>query len=77
MEKILVQIFNPTLHGEGGIKNEAIEKLVTERTLQNMIFVTHKNKDCFLDITCRISDSLVNQVFVWPTLFEYVMYDIG
>ena len=29
---------------EGGIKNEAIEKLVRELKLQNMIFKAHKNK---------------------------------
>ena len=44
MEKIWVQIFNPTHPGEGGIKNEVIEKLVGELKLQNMIFRTYKNK---------------------------------
>ena len=45
LEKILVQIFNPTPHGEGGIKNEVIEKLVGELKLLNMIFRTHNNKN--------------------------------
>ena len=39
------QIFNPTHPREGGIKNEVIEKLVRELTLQNIIFKTHKDKD--------------------------------
>ena len=30
--------------GGGGYKNEVIEKLARELTLQNMIFQTHKNK---------------------------------
>ena len=44
MDKISVQIFKPTPPGEGGIKNEVIEKSLRELKLQNMNFRTHKNK---------------------------------
>ena len=44
LEKIWVQIFNPPPPGEGGIKNEVIEKPLGELKLQNMYFRTHKNK---------------------------------
>ena len=37
-------MFNPPPLGEGGIKNEVIEKLVGELKLQNMIFRTHNKK---------------------------------
>ena len=43
--KIWVQIFNPTHPGEGGIKNEVIEKFVRELKFQNMIFRTHDDKN--------------------------------
>ena len=42
--KFEFKFFNPTPPEEGGIKNEVIEKLARELTLQNMIFQTHKNK---------------------------------
>ena len=38
LDKILVQIFNPTPHGEGSIKNEVIEKSVGDLKLQNTNF---------------------------------------
>ena len=37
-------MFNPTPPGEGGIKNEVIEKFVGEFGLLNMIFRTRHNK---------------------------------
>ena len=44
LEKDWVQMFNPTPPGEGGMKNEVIEKSIGELKLQNMIFRTYKNK---------------------------------
>ena len=44
LDKILVQIFNPTPPWKGGMKNEVIEKLVEELKLQNMNFRTHKRE---------------------------------
>ena len=43
IDKIWVQMFNPTPPGEGDIKNELIEKIVGELKLQNMNFWPHKN----------------------------------
>ena len=44
LDKIWVQLFNHTPLGEGGIKNEVIEKSVKDFKLQNMIFRARKNK---------------------------------
>ena len=50
LDKIFVQIFNPTPPWKGGIKNECIEKLVWELKLQKMnsrytkIRINHKDE---------------------------------
>ena len=44
LDKILVQIFNPTPTGDGGIKMKSLKNRFGELKLQNMIFRTHKNK---------------------------------